>query len=69
MAMIAYCADDPGPAVGAPYSACTSVVWDEVPSALPGLTIEGAALIFGAVAVLWVIAYSARLFRAVINLR
>jgi len=53
----ATCADDPPPADGDTFAACTSVVWEPPPSLVPELTLEGAGLIAGAIILLWGIGY------------
>ncbi|MGE0581715.1 MAG: hypothetical protein AB7P31_06250 [Steroidobacteraceae bacterium] len=67
MTMIAACDDATPPAEGAAFSACTAVVWQEQPSAIPELTLDGAAQVAGAVLMLWTLAYVGRMFIRVIR--
>ena len=49
--------DDPLPAEGSAFSACTDVQWVPLHSTVPGLSLEGGATIAGAIILLWAIGY------------
>lgn len=61
--MEAVCADETPPTEGSDFSTCTSVVWEPHPSIVPGLSLEGALQVFGAILLLWVIGYAGGVLR------
>lgn len=61
MALVAYCIDDPQPALASDFSACTEVVWLEPPSIFPALTVADGMEIAAAAALFWAAAWAGRL--------